>query len=80
MVVDGKYRMPITVNKSLSQPQYIILSQKKNLYEVMYYNFYQVIQQKDYMSPALAKQMFIPMSHIVKVGDKAKLEKDKDAL
>lgn len=75
MVVNGKYRLPVVVNKSLAQPQYAILSQKRNLYEVMYYNFYQNIQDPDYLSPALSKQMFIPLGHIVKVGDNAQLEK-----
>lgn len=80
MVIDGKYQLPITVNKSIAQPQYIILSQKLNLYEVMYYNFYQAIQSPDYLSPALTKQMFIPLSHIVKVGAKVPLHIDKDSL
>jgi hypothetical protein len=71
MVVDGKYRLPIVINKSLAQPQYIILSQKKNLYEVMYYNFWQNIQHVDYSSPANTKQMFIPLSHVVHVGELA---------
>lgn len=70
VVIDGKYRPPISVvNKSLMQPQYIILSQKKDLYEVMYYTFYQAIQAADYLSPAQSKQMFIPLSHIVKQGE-----------
>lgn len=80
MVVDGKYRLPIVNNKSLLQPQYVILSQKKNLYEVMFYNFWQSIQQPDYLSPALARQMFIPISHVVKVGDIAKPESLPDSL
>lgn len=70
VVIDGKYRLPISVvNKSIMQPQYVILSQKEDLYEVMYYSFYQTIQREDYLSPALSKQMFIPLSHVVRVGD-----------
>lgn len=81
MVVDGKYRLPLTVNKALAQPQYIILSQKKKLYEVMFYNFWESIQSKDYLSPAQNRQMFIPMSHVVEVGDVApKPENLTDAL
>lgn len=71
MVVDGKYRMPITVNNKLMQPQYIILSAKKNLLEVMYYSFYQTIQTGNYLSPAQGKQMFIPSSHVVEAGSEA---------
>lgn len=77
MVVDGKYRLPMTVNKTLMQPQYIILSEKKGLLEVMYYNFYQVIQAPGYLSPAQSKQMFIPLSHIVKPGDAAVRPKEE---
>lgn len=80
MVIDGKYQLPITVNKSIAQPQYVILSRKKDLYEVMYYNFYQSIQNLDYLSPALTKQMFIPLSHVVKIGDQVPLQIDKDSL
>lgn len=69
MAVDGKYRLPIATKKFLVEPQYIILSQKKDLYEVMTYNFYRTILQPDYLSPAQARQTFIPCSHVVKVGD-----------
>lgn len=68
MVVDGKYRLPMLTKKYLAQPQYIILSQKKALYEVMYYSFWQSIQRLDYLSPALTKQIFIPFSHVVEAG------------
>lgn len=71
MVVDGYYRMPIVVNKSLAEPQYLILGRRGKLYEVMFYNFYQNIQHSDYLSPAVTKQMFIPLSHVVEVGDPA---------
>lgn len=80
MVVKGKYRLPVTVNKSLAQPQYVILSQKLKLYEVMFYNFYETIQFRDYLSPALSKQMFIPLSHVVKIGEPANLEINQDSL
>lgn len=70
MAVNNKYRLPISsVNKALMQPQYVILARKLDLYEVMYYTFYQAIQRPDYLSPAQTKQMFIPISHIVKTGD-----------
>lgn len=69
MVIDGKYQMPKTINKSASQPQYIILSQKLNLYEVMLYTFYKAIMDPDYLSPAQFRQMFIPASHVVKIGE-----------
>lgn len=78
MVIDGKYRRPISTKKFLSQPQYVILSQKKNLYEIMYYNFYQAVQALSYLSPAQTKQLFIPFSHVVNEGDVAEPEVFKD--
>lgn len=69
MAVDGKYRLPIATKKFLVEPQYVILSQKKDLYEVINYNFYRTILQPGYMSPAHSRQLFIPLSHVVKIGD-----------
>lgn len=69
VVIDGKYQLPVSViNRFLMEPQYVILSEKKELLEVMYYTFYKTIQEPDYLSPGQAKQMFIPASHVVEAG------------
>jgi hypothetical protein len=70
-VIDGYYKQPKTTNGVIVRPQYYLISNKNNEFLIVIdYYIYQMLQKDDIFMPVTTNLKLIPLSNIVKDGDK----------
>jgi hypothetical protein len=80
-VIDGVYRRPKSTNGIIIKPQFFVIDFKRTVcLEVIDYYIYQMLQKNDVFAPIATQLKLVPITHIVKDGDKVPKEIIKKAL
>jgi hypothetical protein len=70
-VIDGHYKRPQTTNGVFIRPQYYVVSNKRNEFLIVIdYYIYQMLGKEDIFMPVTTNLKLIPLTHLVKDGDK----------